>query len=143
MEETYCIVDKRKTPCVEPSGYQRDKRGRLQFYCKCAVCGRKKVKYVKENGQVGKGKKLEEEKKVKGGDVFDTVVGTAADAFVHHGLPWMAKTSVEMGRYGASELMRNKNLQKKSCELWKQQTYPTNSRLCWDSIRPIINKSKT
>ena len=26
MEETYCIVDKRKTPCVEPSGYQKDKR---------------------------------------------------------------------------------------------------------------------
>ena len=54
-------------------------------------------------------------KKVKkvGGDVFDTVVATAADTFVHHGIPWMAKKSVEMGRYGASELMRNKNLQKK------------------------------
>ena len=26
----------------------------------------------------------------------------------------MAKKSVEMGRYGASELMRNKNLQKKA-----------------------------
>ena len=50
MEETYCIVDKRKTPCVEPSGYQRDKRNRLQFYCKCAVCGRKKVRYISENG---------------------------------------------------------------------------------------------
>ena len=22
MEETYCIKDKRVTPCVEPSGYQ-------------------------------------------------------------------------------------------------------------------------
>ena len=60
--------------------------------------------------------KLELEKKkkkeVKGGDVFDTVVGTVADAFVHHDIPWMAKKS-EMGRYGASELMRNKNPQKK------------------------------
>ena len=65
MEETYCIVDKRKTPCVEPSGYQRDKIGRLQFYCKCVVCGRKKVKYVKENGQVGKGKKTGRGKKSK------------------------------------------------------------------------------
>ena len=35
-------------------------------------------------------------------------------AFVHHGIPLMAKKSVEMGRYGASELMRNKNLQKKA-----------------------------
>lgn len=73
-------------------GYQRDKRGRLQFYCKCAVCGRKKVRYVKENRQVGTGKKnWERKKKVKGGDVFDTVAGTAADAFLRHGIPWMAK----------------------------------------------------
>lgn len=59
-------------------------------------------------------KKLEGEKKVKGGDVFDTVVATAADAFVHHGIPWMAKKTVEIGRYGATELMRNENLQKKA-----------------------------
>ena len=47
MRESYCIVDKRVTPCTEPSGYQHDKRGRTQFYCKCAVCGTKKVRYVK------------------------------------------------------------------------------------------------
>ena len=39
MEETYCIKDKKYTPCVEPSGYQTDKRGRKQFYCHCAICG--------------------------------------------------------------------------------------------------------
>ena len=27
MKESYCIVDKRVTPCTEPSGYQTDKRG--------------------------------------------------------------------------------------------------------------------
>ena len=69
--------------------------------------------------KTGKGTKKKKVKKV-GGDVFDTVVGTAADAFVHHGIPWMVKMSVEMGRYGASELMRNKNRQKKSCELRTQ-----------------------
>ena len=26
--------------------------------------------------------------------------------FVTHGVPWMGKKAVEMGRYGASELMR-------------------------------------
>ena len=57
MEETYCLKDKRNTRCVEPSGYQRDKRSRLQFYRKCAVWGNKKVRYVNENGQVGTGKK--------------------------------------------------------------------------------------
>ena len=47
MKESYCIVDKRVTPCIEPSGYQKDKRGRTQFFCKCSVCGNKKVRYVK------------------------------------------------------------------------------------------------
>ena len=47
-------------------------------------------------------------------DSFDTVVGTAVDGFVHYGLPWMGQKAVEMGRYGASKLMRNKNLQKKA-----------------------------
>ena len=37
MKESYCIVDKRVTPFTEPSGYQKDKRGRTQFYCRCAV----------------------------------------------------------------------------------------------------------
>ena len=49
-----------------------------------------------------------------GGDVFDSVVGTAADAFVEHALPWMGHKAVEMGRYGASELMRNKKTTKKA-----------------------------
>ena len=44
MKESYCIVDKRVTPCTEPSGYQNDKRGRTQFFCRCAVCGNKKVR---------------------------------------------------------------------------------------------------
>ena len=47
MNETYCVVDKKKTPCTEPSGYQTDERGRTQFFCHCAVCGNKKVRYVK------------------------------------------------------------------------------------------------
>ena len=32
MKESYCIKDKRVTPCTEPSGYQKDKRGRTQFF---------------------------------------------------------------------------------------------------------------
>ena len=47
MKESYCIKDKMVTPCTEPSGYQTDKRGRKQFFCHCAVCGIKKVRYVK------------------------------------------------------------------------------------------------
>ena len=67
MKESYCIVDKRVTPCTEPSGYQKDKRGRLQFYRKCAVCGRKKVRYVKRVGklEVGLKEKPSESQKTK------------------------------------------------------------------------------
>ena len=57
MKESYCIVDRRVTPSTEPSGYHKDKRGRLQFYCKCAVCGNKKVRYVKNSRKVGSGKR--------------------------------------------------------------------------------------
>ena len=67
MVESYCIVDKRVTPCVEPSGYQKDKRGRTQFYCRCAVCGTKKVRYVKTGSvsQTGSGKKSKKRRKSK------------------------------------------------------------------------------
>ena len=50
MKESYCIKDKMVTPCTEPSGYQKDKRGRTQFFCRCGVCGIKKVRYVKMGG---------------------------------------------------------------------------------------------
>ena len=49
-----------------------------------------------------------------GGDLFDTVVGTAVDGFVNYGLPWMGIKAVEMGRYYGSEAFRNPNLQKKA-----------------------------
>ena len=67
MTESYCIVDKRVTPCTEPSGYQTDKRGRTQFFCRCAVCGNKKVRYVKTGSasQTGSGKKSKAKRKSK------------------------------------------------------------------------------
>ena len=66
MKESCCIVDKRVTPCTEPSGYQTDKRGRTQFFCRCAVCGNQKVRYVKMGGvhplQTGSGKRNSKKK---------------------------------------------------------------------------------
>ena len=52
--------------------------------------------------------------KQQGQGIATDIGGVAADAFIHYGVPWLAKITVEMGRYGASELMRNKNLQKKA-----------------------------
>ena len=65
MKESYCIKDKRVTPCTEPSGYQTDKRGRTQFFCHCAVCGIKKVRYVKMAQTGAGGKKRKTKKKSK------------------------------------------------------------------------------
>ena len=47
---------------------------------------------------------------------MDTVAGTALDMFVHHGLPWMGKKAVEMGRYYGSEALRDPKLQKKAID---------------------------
>ena len=52
------------------------------------------------------------------------VGGIAADALYHHGIPWLAKKTVEMGRYGASELMRNKDLQKKAVDYGMKKLTP-------------------
>ena len=62
MENSYCIKDKKVTPCKEPSGYQTDKRGRKQFFCHCAICGIKKMRYVKMD-QTGTGMKKRKTKK--------------------------------------------------------------------------------
>ena len=43
MNESYCIVDKRVTPCTEPSGYQKDKRGRTQFFVDAQFAELKKL----------------------------------------------------------------------------------------------------
>ena len=51
-----------------------------------------------------------------GGDLFDTAVGTDADLFVDHALPWMGKKAVEIGRFYGSEALRNKKLQKKAID---------------------------
>ena len=69
MKESYCIVDNRVTPCTEPSGYQKDKRGRTQFYCGCTVCETKKVRYVKMGSvpQTGSGIKKTKKRKSKRG----------------------------------------------------------------------------
>ena len=67
------------------------------------------------------------------------VVGTAVDGFVNYGLPWMGKKTVEMGRYGASELMRNKNLQKKAVNYGINKLTP----FIQDSVGSAMDKLST
>ena len=36
MVKSYCVIDKKETECIEPSGYKQAKNGRWMFYCTCA-----------------------------------------------------------------------------------------------------------
>ena len=51
-----------------------------------------------------------------GAGVLDTVASTGADLLLEHGIPWLGKKAVEMGRYYGSEAMRNPKLQKKAID---------------------------
>ena len=52
------------------------------------------------------------------------VGGIAADALYDHGIPWLAKKIIEMGRYGASEIIRDKKLQKKAVDYGVKKLTP-------------------
>ena len=45
--ETYCVKEKKKTKCVEPSGFKTAKNGRQMAWCTCASCGIKKYRFIK------------------------------------------------------------------------------------------------
>ena len=47
---------------------------------------------------------------------MDSIASTGADLLIHHGIPWLGKKSVEMGRYYGSEALRNKKMQKKAID---------------------------
>lgn len=55
MVKTYCVKEKKKTECIEPSGYKTTKNGRLMFYCRCASCGITKTRFVSEKKGKGVG----------------------------------------------------------------------------------------
>ena len=47
---------------------------------------------------------------------LDTAASTGADLLIQHGIPWLGKKAVEMGRYYGSEALRNPKLQKKAID---------------------------
>ena len=50
----------------------------------------------------------------EGAGILDTVASTGADLLIEHGIPWLGKKAVEMGRYYGSEALRNPKFQKKA-----------------------------
>ena len=47
---------------------------------------------------------------------MDSIASTGADMLIHHGIPFLSKKAVEMGRYYSSEALRNPKLQEKAID---------------------------
>ena len=47
---------------------------------------------------------------------MDTAASTGADLLIQHGISWLGKKAVQMGRYYSSEAWRNSKLQKKAID---------------------------
>ena len=133
--KVYCVKERRFTPNVtESEKITTTKNGRRLLRVKCASCGITKTRFVSgvyathEGGNIFDPifkltrsvlpkKKRDEiaaaEKRIFGGGVLDTIGNTAAEAFIEHGIPYLAKQGVKQGRYFASEFLREPEYQKK------------------------------
>ena len=83
----------------------------------CAECGVMKTKFVKQKP----GKLVGPS---EGAGILDSLADTGLDLFIHHGVPYLAKKGVEMGRYDGSEALRNPKIQKKALDFALDQLSP-------------------
>ena len=130
------MKEKRFTPNVVGSEtFATTRNGKRLLKVKCASCGITKTRFISgavgvphEGGNIldtvfkvassGLPKKQRDEfaaaeKRLFGGGVLDTIGNTAAEAFIEHGIPYLAKQGVKQGRYFASEFLREPEYQKK------------------------------
>ena len=64
----------------------------------------------------------------------------ALEGLTMHAIPWLAKKGVEMGRYGASKLMRNKNMQKKAIDYALSKATPFIQKTGSDMLNKLSTK---
>ena len=57
-----------------------------------------------------------------------------------HAIPWLGKKTVEMGRYGASELLRNKKVQKKALDFALDKMNPFLAKTSSDMLDQLSTK---
>ena len=60
----------------------------------------------------------------EGAGILDTMASTGTDMLIQHGIPWLGKKAVEMGRYYGSEALRNPKLQKKALDYALERATP-------------------
>ena len=68
------------------------------------------------------------------------MASTGADLFLQHGIPWLGKKAVEMGRYYGSEALRNPKIQKKALDFALDQLSPMIHKL--DELSTKIRPKK-
>ena len=71
----------------------------------------------------------------KGAGILDTVASTGADLLIHHGIPWLGKKAVEMGRYYALDQLNpmiqnvgSQALDQLSTKVRPKKNYKTNRK---------------
>ena len=57
-----------------------------------------------------------------------------------HAIPWLGKKTVEMGRFGASELLRNKKVQKKALDFALDKAKPFLAKTSSDMLDQLSTK---
>ena len=116
--EVYCVKEKRHTPNVQESEKVAiTKNNRKLLKVKCASCGITKTRFMPG-----------EPSRAEGSGIFGDVAMAVGDLAITKGIPYLAKKSVEAGRYYASEAMRDPKLQKKAINY------------TLDKARPVIQK---
>ena len=76
----------------------------------------------------------------EGAGIVDSALNMGADALIHHGIPWLGKKAVEMGRYYGSEALRNPKLQKKGNKLCIIKSPTFNSKTGSELLDQLTNK---
>jgi len=69
--------------------------------------------------------KLSEPSLAEGAGILSSVADTATELFISKNIPYLAKKGVEVGRYYASEAMRDPALQKKAINYGMKKARPT------------------
>ena len=59
---------------------------------------------------------------------------------IHHGIPWLGKKAVEMGRYYGSEALRNPKLQKKTLDYALEKATPFIQKTGSDILNQLSTK---
>ena len=67
-------------------------------------------------------------------------IGELALTGVVHAIPWLGKKAVEMGRFGASELLRNKNAKKKALDFALDKMKPFLAKTSSDMLDQLSTK---